>query len=232
MSDDKLTNAFPPPPPSQQEIDAFVEAAGKGNILAVNAFLSSHPGAIEAQNSRNDGCTALNNAAHEGQKTMVELLLGKGAQVDGRSKANWSPLITAASAGRTEIAALLLERGAEMEATAQEGWTALMWAARFEKAETVRFLLEKGADLNAVSIHGKNALAMARWGNRSDETADLIEQWAEQQRRHAELERKNGERSIQAIAEALTREQDARRLEKLKSQRPAKTPFKGKKPQP
>jgi ankyrin repeat protein len=227
MSDDKLTNAFPPPLPSQQEIDAFVDAAGKGDILAVNAFLSRHPGAIEAQNSRNDGCTALNNAAREGQKAMVEMLLGKGAQVDGRNKADWSPLITAASCGRTEVIALLLEKGAEMEAVAQEGWTALMWAARFEQTETVRFLLEKGADFNTVNAKGKNALAMARWGNRSDETADLIEQWPEMQRQRGEQERKSRE---QTVAEAQAIELNAQRLKNLKNRRPPNPPFKGKKP--
>ncbi|MCE9507209.1 MAG: ankyrin repeat domain-containing protein [Alphaproteobacteria bacterium] len=229
MSDDKLTNSFPAPPPSQTEIDAFVSAAGKGDILAVNAFLSRHPGAIEAQNSRNDGCTAMNNAAHEGQKAMVEMLLSKGAAVDGRSKANWSPLITAASAGRTDIVELLLERGAQMEATAQEGWTALMWAARFEKTETVRFLLEKGADLNAVNAKNMNALAMAQWDRGGGETADLIEQWPEMIRQREELERQTKER---AIAEAEAREVNARRLENLKSRRPPSPPFKKKGPRP
>jgi len=225
MSDDKLTNEFPATLPSQQEIDAFVDAAGKGDILAVNAFLSRRPGAIEAQNSRNDGETALNNAAREGQKAMVEMLLGKGAQVDGRSKANWSPLITAASCGRTEVIALLLEKGAEMEAVAQEGWTALMWAARFGHADTVRFLLEKGANLGAVNIRGKTVPELAD----NSETIELIEQWPEIIRQRAELEHKTKEREI---AEALARELDARRLEKLKNHRPPNPPFKGKKPGP
>jgi ankyrin repeat protein len=225
MSADNLTNSFPPPPPpSRQEIDAFVKAAETGDTAAVTAFLDKHISAIEQKNS--DGYTALIKAAREGKKTVVELLLDKGAQVDGRDKYNWSPLITAASTGRTEVVALLLEKGAEMGATAQEGWTALMWAARFEHPDTVRFLLEKGADLNAVNERGKNALMMAQWDRGGGETAELIEQWLEL-RQCAELERQNKEREI---AEARARELNAIRLGKLKSQRPSKSPFKGGRP--
>ena len=222
MPTPSLKNSFPAPPPSQQEVDEFVTAAGKGDMVVVTAFLDKHITSINQKGPLDH--TAMTKAAAEGQKEMVELLLKKGAQIDARDNYNWTPLIYAAQRGRTPIVALLLEKGAQIGATAQQGWTALMWAARFGYTGTVRILLEKGAEIGAVNTSGMTALKLAM-AYKHGETAELIEQWPELQRQRQEQERKNKEREL---AEIKARELNAERLEKLKNQRPPKPPLKKK----
>lgn len=59
-----------------------------------------------------DGLTALHIAAADGQETIVQLLLEKGADVMARSKHGETALHWAAIRGHKEVVQLLLEKGA------------------------------------------------------------------------------------------------------------------------
>jgi hypothetical protein len=90
-----------------------------------------------------------------------------------------------------------------------------MVAALTGYTETVKILLEKGAAVDELDVDGKTAVQLAKKFNQS-QTAGLIERW---QREH-----------VAEIAEAWAREQAAAQIEKLKTLRPKKSPFKGSQP--
>jgi ankyrin repeat protein len=182
MSEDNLKDSFPPPP-SQQEVDAFVVAAGWGKDAEITAFLEKHKDAIDRKNRF--GNTALIYAAWLGQPSTVELLLEKGAAIDAQS---------------------------------DSGLTALMCAAWRGRLEMVRFLIDKGASIDEVKGKGKTAAMLAREKGFS-EIVTLLEQQAELHRRQ---EHERAEAKIKSVTEP--------RLERLKTQRPAKPPFKNKPP--
>jgi ankyrin repeat protein len=211
------------PAPSQREIDDFVAAAGNGHTDTVTAFLDRYTAFIDQKNSA--GSPALVKAAAAGLKTMVELLLSKGAQIDARDKHDWTALTEAAQKGRTEVVAMLLEKGAEIDTKSQAGWTPLMWAARMERLDIVTLLLEKGASTEEMNDSEKTAQMIAKMFS-CQKAAELLEQWPEQRRR-AELDRRKKERDL---AEAKAKEQTDARLEKLKNRRPPKPPFKNNAP--
>lgn len=105
--------------PSPQEIEAFVDTAGQGDILAVAAFLARHPGAQDRRNAAGD--TALIAAAAKGQESVVRLLLKHGANIEENDNGGRTPLLCAAWLGQTPIVELLLESGANLDAEDHSG---------------------------------------------------------------------------------------------------------------
>src|SRR5215207_1561298 len=65
--------------PTHQEIDRFVGAA-HGDLATVRAFVDAHPEHINTPSSM--GETALQAAAHTGQRAIAEFLLERGAPLD------------------------------------------------------------------------------------------------------------------------------------------------------
>src|SRR5262249_29227973 len=59
----------------------------------------------------------------------VDLLIGRGANINAKNTDGWTPLIKASSAGNTEIVGTLLAKGADMSVADGEGRTAWMYAA-------------------------------------------------------------------------------------------------------
>ena len=62
-----------------------------------------------------DGLTALMCASKEGHYEVVELLLGKGAQVDLQDSRGWSALMYSCASGHSRVAKVLLEYGANAD---------------------------------------------------------------------------------------------------------------------
>jgi len=138
MEDHGLKDSFPPPRPSQQEVDSFVIAVGGGKEDAVTAFLDKYAGAIDQKNIH--GNTALIYAAWMGQSAMAGLLLEKGANIDAQSDSGLTALMCAAWRGRAEVVKLLLEKGASIDEIKGNGKTAKMLAREQGHSEVVALL--------------------------------------------------------------------------------------------
>lgn len=142
---------------------AFLEAASKGDLAGVKAFVEKY-GADginitdrsfmppDAPSWKGDGRDALHRALWEQHDDIVRYLVEKGADVNASDSYFATQLMVAHSPA---MAAVLLDAGAKIEATDDEGGTALMFPTT---AGMIRFLASRGANLEARDKHGKTAL--------------------------------------------------------------------------
>jgi ankyrin repeat protein len=105
-----------------------------------------------------DGESLLTLAIVACQKNIVELLLDRGANVNGKDSD--TPLVAAAGNGEDDIVALLLSRGAQIDKTDAMGHTALEDAVRQRHFLTVKALLQAGPDVNRDIGGGATVLAI------------------------------------------------------------------------
>jgi ankyrin repeat protein len=96
------------------------------------------------------GRTAVYWAAQEDHLSMVELLAGRGADINAVSENDrgWTPLIISAFHGNNDLVDFLLGRGADINAKDRDDFTALSWAWKENRFDTVRLLLQRGANIN------------------------------------------------------------------------------------
>eukprot|EP01043_Picozoa_sp_COSAG02_P102712 COSAG02_NODE_38730_length_424_cov_1.506135_1_plen_113_part_10 len=71
------------------------------------------------------GATALHYAGHDGQAQLCELFLGRGAQIDLRTKDGQTPLLISSQQGHGACVQLLLGGGADVNLPRHDGTTPL-----------------------------------------------------------------------------------------------------------
>ena len=122
--------------------------AANGNSPGVAQALLAKVDAKELERRNAEGRTALAIAAMVGAAEVAEMLLEKGAQIDGRDDGGKTPLIVAAGyqfPGTEATVALLLKKGANPKLKDQAGNTALSEAKRRGSAGVVELLTKAGA---------------------------------------------------------------------------------------
>lgn len=95
--------------------------------------------------------------AAQGQKAMVALLLGAGANPNQKSAWGTTALMVVNNPG---ICRLLLDAGADVSMVDDDGHTAL---TRVVNAECCRLLLDAGARLDILDNHGRGVLPCVAW---------------------------------------------------------------------
>ena len=126
---------------------------------------------INFQQADRNGDTPLMHAANKGLAATVQLLIGRGAEVN---KEGWTPLHYAAAAGHNDVIKLLLDASAYIDAASPNGTTPLMMAARFGHEKTASLLLAEGADPTIVSESGYNAAGYAMKTGHKDFAQTLL----------------------------------------------------------
>ena len=91
---------------------------------------------------------------------IVKLLLAHGAAVNGTMEGGRSPLMIAVERGHEDIANLLIDAGANLEFRDVNGRSALACAAKFGKIKMTKLLLEKGAEINTKDQDGRTPLSL------------------------------------------------------------------------
>lgn len=108
-------------------------------------------------------------ASQDMVRSIVKLLLKKGASVDAVNRSRDTPLFAATKSAQFSAIELLLQHGANINHQNIHGLTPLWWAVSFEHVNLVSFYLVKGADPAISNNEGISPLALAR--RRGDDKA-------------------------------------------------------------
>lgn len=133
-----------------------LKAGFRGTIVSL---LEKHPEMIEERNQIMQ--TPLGWAAEKGDDWSVELLIGKGANLEAKSNNGQTPLSRAVTYAPLSTVNILLQKGADIESQSYNGQTPLSWAAMYGKADLVKKLLAKGANIDTRSRNGHTPLDWA-----------------------------------------------------------------------
>jgi ankyrin repeat protein len=153
----------------------LIRAAAAGNMEAARAALDR--GAKPDASS--GAATALSEAALQGRKDIVELLLDRGADIDHADDQNGqTPLVSAVAGLEPDIARMLIERGANVNKAAREGDSPLAVAAITKQASTASLLIERGAEIETKNAEGDTPLMYAGKSGASDIVKLLMERGA------------------------------------------------------
>jgi uncharacterized protein len=156
---------------AEEGLHALVWAARSGNVKLVRLLLDKGVG-VDAR-AQDNGVTALMGAvAAPGHGEVVQLLLGRGADVQAKNVRGSTALMMA---GTLPVAKLLLDKGADANAKDDQGQTALMLA---KDVAIAKLLLGKGADVNAKDQGGESALLRAAAGGNRDMVKLLLDRRA------------------------------------------------------
>jgi hypothetical protein len=142
--------------------EAFVDAAGAGQLQIVQLFLKRGVDPNVPYQSFNYAFYPLEQAAYWGHIEVVRLLLENGAQINSaNSPYHFTALTQAAKKGHPAIVRLLLDRGADVSIPDAWGTPILWWAVRDAgNPEVVQLLLQHGAD---PGVKGREIDIMQDW---------------------------------------------------------------------
>jgi ankyrin repeat protein len=107
------------------------------------------------------GHTALHFAGGFGQAQLCELFLGRGAQIDLRTKKGSTPLFISSQQGHGACVQLLLGGGADVNLPRHDGTTPLLISSQQGHGACVRLLLGGGADVNLPAHDGATPLLIS-----------------------------------------------------------------------
>ena len=121
-------------------------------------------------------CTALMNAATNGDLEMVSFLISKGANCDLVDYDNESALIKAVKSGNPDVVCILLQAGTDPNQMDCSGNTPLIISALFqEDIKIMKYLLYFGADPNLMNDHGWTPLIAATISNDPEKVKILLD---------------------------------------------------------
>ena len=147
-----------PPPPSREQVAAFLEGARAGRTDDIARLLDA---GVSTEVRDASGTTALMHAVQQGHLDAARVLLDKGAQVNARDRGGITAAMLAVINERPDALDVLLRRGADVNARSGSGWTALTFAAWKGNPDLVRRLLQQGASRNVVDKQGWTPLDYA-----------------------------------------------------------------------
>ena len=147
------------------EMTRPLQIACESDAIQVAKLLLDNGADIDAVGLRG---TALSKACGRGNEELVQLLLGRGANVnlgeDGDGFTSF-PLVRACRRGYIMIAQDLINHGADIKAIDSLFGTALTAACSNGHEAIARLLLQKGADINAVDLDGTALVAACSEGH-------------------------------------------------------------------
>ncbi|MBF0206123.1 MAG: ankyrin repeat domain-containing protein [Oligoflexia bacterium] len=105
---------------------------------------------------------------------MVEILLDKKINIDGREENNLTPLGIAIIRNNQDLVRILLEKGADINAQMQDGKTPLMLASENNYEDIFSQLLQAGANPEITNSNGKN-LRNVTTNNQNKNIQDILD---------------------------------------------------------
>ncbi|EPY29166.1 hypothetical protein STCU_04692 [Strigomonas culicis] len=153
------------------------------DVKGLSAFFSEHPKDPSVQKQTETGRAPIHWAVLSGDKTIVELLLQNGADVNAPSDEKGSFLgytaaHFAAAKGDLGVLEVLANYNANWSQPSVDGWTPLHVATFKSKHAAMRFLLEHGSDVNAKNSAEVAPLFLTASSGRTRDARLLLEHGA------------------------------------------------------
>lgn len=135
----------------KQEDQIFMDIRA-GNLEKICEYIdaengnssSNRKGSSKVQKSRWSGWTLLHRAAERGHTDVCEVLLDRGAKVNGRTALGWyTPLHICLANGWTDTADMLVTRGADIYAQSKYKETPVQYASKRGYQDISHQFLEK-----------------------------------------------------------------------------------------
>ncbi|TKA80629.1 hypothetical protein B0A55_01883 [Friedmanniomyces simplex] len=124
-------------------------------------LLLKHGARVSRRSASGSGLLPLHQAAVTGQSAMCELLLERGAQVDGLDDERSTALHYASACGSGAAVQVLLRGGADVTLKQRHGLTPAHWASHKGHTEVLGLLLSYGAPVDARAEEGATLLHLA-----------------------------------------------------------------------
>lgn len=167
---------------------ALAQALASGNVVETEWLLNCGAKTNENYTTPDGEYTPLMIAADGGNATMVRVLLGHGAKINGKNLTGQSVLMTSCHRGNSEIVRLLIERGADVNAADTDHNHVIHYAvsgpglfrpgAPYDKTNKLTLLLSAGADVNQKGEAGATPLMYAAQNAELENVRFLIEHGA------------------------------------------------------
>lgn len=156
--------------PADPKAAAIIAAIRSGDATAVAKLLAADPQSVNLRDE--SASTPLHHAAGFAPASIVQMLIGKGADVNAKNRRGSTPLLWAIH--DLPKVRILVEAGAPVNVKQSEGRSPIYQAALMGNGHaTVRYLLDKGADPNVATLTGLTPLMAA--ANRGEvETMRLL----------------------------------------------------------
>jgi ankyrin repeat protein len=122
---------------------------------------------------------ALNVASRKGHIDIVQLLIGKGADVNAQGFFGDSAIYAASAHGHIDIVQLLIGKGADVNARGPLNTSAIEAASARGRIDIVQLLIGKGADINARGSYNSSAICAASAHGHIDIMKLLLENGAD-----------------------------------------------------
>lgn len=133
-------------------------AAIEGQVRVVSLLLEEFGG---LRGFEELGGRALNNASYSNHTSVMELLLGAGADMDAVGLFQNTALHATVRFGYVAATQMLLDKGANLEAAGRNGDKPLHIATQKGHDKIISLLLDKGANLESIAENGDTALIRA-----------------------------------------------------------------------
>jgi len=164
----------------QQELNdaliACIKSRGAMPMQEVQALLDQ---GADVNAADEYGWTVLIHAVIVRNMSLVEFLLGEGAEIDAvATKAGWTALIYAARLGSIDLVRLFLDEGANINRSNNRGETALSEATSKGNIELVKFLVSRGASMDHADDRGQTVLTQAVSEGNTKVTKLLVDEGA------------------------------------------------------
>ncbi|NOR65238.1 MAG: hypothetical protein GQ468_04405 [Candidatus Scalindua sp.] len=119
------------------------------------------------------------DAAFNGKRKLVDILLKCGADINTTDEAGKTPLMLAAESGHKEIVECFLQKNAEIDIQDKQGHTALSLAAHVGKYEIIALLINAGSNIQIKSNYGNTPLILATDAGHEEVVRQLIDEGGE-----------------------------------------------------
>lgn len=123
------------------------------------------------------GFTSLHVAAENGNLEIIKYLIANGAQVNARSNAGFTPLMSSISANNdrnTKSILYLIEKGADINVKDNTGKTLLFWAVTYGHMDNIKTILKQKVDINQKDNTGYTPILKAAFDGKTEIIKYLI----------------------------------------------------------